>query len=328
MDDMKRYLLLGFGIVTLVINNHAWAADKGAAYQASPQKHESKNEWTVGAGALYLQPSYSQTPNYGKVTLTNLSDSSTQSDTLYVDSEYLWGYEAFLSYRFAEHDRDIALHYMHLSGTETDSTSLGTAPAGYAYVASPFYFTGEGKVYTSVDSAELVAGQGIKLHKSLDLRIYAGVEYARIQQDITKVYDKDLHPFAAVVSTVIKSNSQFNGAGPLLGANADYEIGHSHFGLMAGVSAALLVGTLDQGNTVTYAPNTQGDTNQDNDFPATADVVTNINANLALRYNLPMKHNRLHFELGYQVNQYFDAVATNTDLTLSGFYLDVAASFK
>lgn len=317
MDDLKRALLLGSILALFSANSFAT---------------DSSSQWTVGAGALYLLPSYSVTPNYGSLNILNTVTGAKETESLTIDSEFLWGYEAFLSYQFPNHHRDITVKYMHLSGDESDSTTLGTLPTGYAYIASPFAYTGEGTVFSSVDNAQLVAGQSMHLWDALNLRLYAGVEYARIEQVITKKYDQGYTNSGIAIPgayvATYESNSQFNGAGPILGVDADYELFRSHFGIMAGISAALLVGSMDQGNSLVFQPNTQSNTNVDNDYPATTESVTNLNANLALRYNHIMSKNTLHFELGYRVNQYYDAVATNNDLTLSGYYFDFAASFR
>jgi hypothetical protein len=55
-------------------------------------------------------------------------------------------------------------------------------------------------------------------------------------------------------------------------------------------------------------------------------VVTNVNANLGVRYR---SHSSVPVgvELGYRVNQFFDAANGDDDVSLQGVYLTVDASF-
>jgi hypothetical protein len=348
MQRKNGLLLTSLSLFTLAYSSGAIASqpdptaleDKTIHTHHKKHHHKKKpvyidpahSQWNLGVTALYAQPAYSQPATYETIDSTSISGTTTTNDNrnYSISPQYDWGYEALLGYRFKGSDRDLTLTYMHFANTETDS--VNTVPAGAT--TSPFFVnTAEGELYSQLDMADLVAGQRFHFAQALTTRFVAGVAYARIQQDLTGEYDEGTLTSVAsgVPANSTSSNtSTFNGVGPKLGANADYEISHSGFGLVGGVSAALLFGSLDHSNTVTQnfiGGGVTTTTTTKNRIDPTSTSVTNLNANLGTRYDIAFRKQALHLELGYRINQFIDAVYTDNDMTLSGFYLNATGSF-
>ncbi|MFA6037421.1 MAG: Lpg1974 family pore-forming outer membrane protein [Legionellales bacterium] len=291
---------------------------------------DEEDSWELGASALYLQPSSSE--NFAYATVETLDGGSY---THAVDRDFDWGYDVFLRYHFEEHDRDLALNYMHFSNGDSDDIDLGGLNPNYNY--NKFYYTAEGSVDTHVDMIDLMAGQYVNFGRAVQLHFVAGVAYARVKQVESAAYDEGLGedsidaPLAQEAYETF--NSTFEGVGPKFGINADYEIYQSDFGLVGGLSYALLIGSQDHSNEIITAngPNPDPDFNYvNNDFDSTSLVVSNINANLGIAYEYEYSDEEeqvIGLELGYQVNQFLDVAYDDQDVNLAGPYLTLRAAY-
>lgn len=334
MTQHSTTLLTGISIVTLCTMLQA-QANKGAEY--SPEHHQHshhtpvyadshQSSWTIGASALYMEPSNSTDNYYATLANTNSSGGTTYSDQV-IESEFAWGFDVFARYHFAKTDRDITLSYMRLYTTEEDSAAYDTA----THPDTGFDYTAKGVVSNNLDMADLMVGQNLHVGKPLKLHLAAGLGYARVQQDFDRYYDQGLAATSLPPSDLTeRSNfdySQFNGLGPKIGVNADYTIHHSDFGLVGGFSAALLVGTLDQSYLTETVTRTSPVVMIDKTpTTSTMEIVPNFNANLGVRYR---SHNAVPVgvELGYRVNDFLKAVWGYDDFSIQGVYLTFDASF-
>jgi len=224
---------------------------------------------------------------------------------------------------------------MHFSDSDSDNTELGALNPPLAYNYNRFYHTAEGRIDSSVNVVDFLLGQNVHVGSSVKLHLQGGLAYARIEQNVDQAYDVGLGyvPTGSATSRANEEysshNSKFDGVGPKLGVNADYTFNQSPFGLVGGISGALLMGRQEhnsQTKTATSGPATPNFVYQNNDYDTDVKAVTNLNANVGVRYSYESQV-PLNVELGYHVNQFLDADYNDNDVTLSGAYLTLSASF-
>ncbi len=293
--------------------------------------------WTIGASALFVQPSSSNDLVYATVEVKEPNNIDNKS----ISRDYDWGFDAFLQYTFGESDRDLMLVYMHFSNSDKSNTNLGEFSPNYQY--NNFYHTAQGYVATDINMIDLLAGQTIMMGEDLSVHFQAGVTYAWLKQNFDTTYDaglghSDIPPFAQEAYNT--ESSKFQGVGPKLGIDADYGFEETDFGLVGGISAALLVGSQDYSTSskdATYIipapptpppPPTYAYSNTDYDSVTT--TVTNINANLGIRYQFGFEEDEelpFDVELGYRVYEFIDVLHNDNDISLTGPYLELAGSF-
>ena len=293
------------------------------------------HRYTIGGSLLYGQPSTnSGLLEYATIrTINQISDFTDTNNASITNRDYDFGFDVFARYNFINSDRDLTVSYLRFSDTDTDNTILGSyLNTMITPIYNQFYHTAEGSIQSRLDAADLMAGQNMHLGESVKLHFIGGLGFARIKQTFEHSYDADLGftnvgiPANRANESYYTYNSQFQGMGPKLGIDADYDFMQTGFGLAGGLSAALLMGSLD------YSINSSKATApfpiphyiyQSIDFDSNNIVVTNLNANVGIRYYC----HYFESELGYRVNQYSDAVYDDSNFGLSSFYLKVAVSF-
>ncbi len=307
-----------------------------------------ENNWQIGGSALYMQPNEGftyatvQKETYDNVMFEQHLDTLNQTYT--VNRDFDWGYDAFIRYNFEGADRDLLLNYMHFSSSDSSNVDLGELNSSYIY--NQFTYTAEGSVDTNINMADLLAGQYVHFGEELKVHFVAGVTYARVKQKENVAYDKGLEATSADVlenyplaqEAYESFDSTFNGVGPKFGIDGNYNINRSSFGLVGGISYALLYGTQEYSSQLQTSNGPGGPAHPvappfnvtTNDFDNNSVVVSNINANLGLRFVCDLANDgeeSLDLELGYQVYQYLDVVYDEEDVSIAGPYLTAAVSF-
>jgi hypothetical protein len=163
---------------------------------------------------------------------------------------------------------------------------------------------------------------------SYQLRVFAGVEIARIGQTLSGTFQS----LDGSASHAYTNHSSFTGAGPRLGMKGQYAIGDFQF--IGEVAAAALIGGADgRIDFSTMAPALAGPTIQYLASPKTTQVVPSVNARLATAYTFPPSDVGLFkVEAGYRAAVYFNAVSqysmtqvpTGLMLPPNGIYLATA----
>ncbi len=213
---------------------------------------------------------------------------------------------------------------------------------------------------------DLEFGQSINIDNLARVRLYAGLRKARVTHRLnaTYIYRTTLTEDATIfvpeleqnitttitlvnnqLAQIIKDSSHFDGLGPKVGMQGTFFLGGG-VGMVANLSASLLVGTIDSavsqefsGNTnftvtsvtaegTTIDPVTLSDLSVPVGAVLPADgilpeqlithpdrtiVVPDFEARVALNYTYPIKYCKaVDFELGYYINHYFNGVARPT----------------
>jgi hypothetical protein len=202
---------------------------------------------------------------------------------------------------------DIVLDWTHLK-TSTNGSFAGT-PAqmvGPPYLIGPesnLYKNANGNVQFAFDSVHLDGGHTFCAECAFQLRVFGGVEFARIGQNLTGMFQSpDGSAFSGDTTT-----SLFTGAGPRLGLKGQYAWGDFQF--LGEVAGAALIGTSQSRINFTTTSPTLAGNNQSLTSPNATQVVPSIDARLATAYTFPpTNYGIFKIEVGYQAAIYFDAV--------------------
>jgi hypothetical protein len=203
---------------------------------------------------------------------------------------------------------DIELNWTHLNNTTNGSFSaVGSQMVGPPYLIGPesgMYSLANGNVKFAYDSVKFDGGHTFCADCSFQLRVFGGVEVARIGQDLTGLFQS---PDGAA-SNGYTTNSLFTGAGPRLGLKGQYDLNNVQF--IGEFAAAGLIGTSQSRINITTTSPTLVGNSQYLSSPNATQVIPSIDARLATAYSFPATdYGKFRIELGWQASVYFDAVS-------------------
>jgi hypothetical protein len=264
------------------------------------------HHFEISGSLLYLQPGAGDleygtlvsplplaTPNWSNQSLT-----PNFSPTFGVGARYM-----------PNESNDIELNWTHLNTTANGSFSAGpTQMVGPPYLIGPesaLYTIGHGAVQSDYDAVDLDGGHTFCAECPFQLRAFGGVEFARIGQNLTGLFQSP----GGLASSGYTTDSLFTGAGPRLGLKGQYALGDFQFiGEFAG---AALIGTSQARiNFSTVSPALAGVNSQSLTSPNATQVIPSIDARLASAYAFPpSEYGQFKIELGYQAAVYFNAVS-------------------
>ncbi len=202
---------------------------------------------------------------------------------------------------------DIDLDWTHLS-TSTNGSFAGSPSqmVGPPYLIGPeseMYKDANGNVQFAYDSVHLDGGHTFCAECAFQLRVFGGVEFARIGQNLTGTFQS---PDGSALSADT-TTSLFTGAGPRVGLKGQYALGNFQF--LGEVAGAALIGTSQSRINFTTSSPTLAGNNQSLTSPNATQVVPSIDARLATAYTFPAtNYGVFKIEVGYQAAVYFDAV--------------------
>jgi hypothetical protein len=293
------------------------------AADAEPWK--PRPHFEVSGSLVYLQPGAGDL-EYGTL-ITPLPPVTPNWNNQSLKPDFSPTFRVGLRYMPTEAD-DIQLNWTHLSATAHASVFASpTQMVGPPYLIGPesgLYKDGFGAVQSQYDAVNLDAGHSFCAECSFQLRVFGGVEYARIGQNLTGLFQSA----DGTASNGYTSNSVFNGAGPRLGLKGQYALGDVQ--LIGEVAGAGLIGTSRSHIDFTTVSPAAGLNGQNLTSPNSTQVIPSIDARLATAYSFPLSGSGVFkVEVGYQAAVYFNAVSqyavTNvpTSLTLPpvGIYL-------
>ncbi|MGV3635202.1 MAG: Lpg1974 family pore-forming outer membrane protein [Pseudorhodoplanes sp.] len=237
-----------------------------------------------------------------------------------VGARYFWG------------ANDIAVKWVHQNRTTNDGfVGAPDQMAGPPYLIGPesaAYKVGSGTVQSRYDSVKLDAGHTFCFGCDFQLRVFGGVEFARLGQDLTGTFQS----YSGDASHSYTNTSRFTGAGPRLGVRGQYGLGS--FDFSGEVAASALIGTAQSRvNYLTIKPALAEPTVQYLASPNETRVIPSVDARLAAAYSFaPTAYGQLKLEVGYQAAVYFNAVSdyavtqvpTSLVLPPNGIYLATA----
>lgn len=281
-----------------------------------------------------------------------------------ISSGYDWGWGANIGYIFPNTGNDINLSYFQLK-TNKSADAVGTiasiSPAlgldinaflsALSFLPSfnrPGFFTitsNHSVVNAGVDDdlnqVDLTVGQYIDVGCRLILHPLVGLDWASLDQTMniatasrfsfhqTRITNPDVGNTIVTGAALTRTESNFDGVGPLAGLDASYYLTHG-IGLVGHFKAALLIGNIDSNINTGGNEIIGGD-----QFPSlhgvfltglfsaqsnnTTRIVPTLDAKLGLDYTFVFNNaanSDLTLEAGWQVMNYFNAIdTTNLNVT-------------
>jgi hypothetical protein len=189
-------------------------------------------------------------------------------------------------------------------------------------------------VNTKFDAVDLSFGQYINIGHRLQTRLFTGLRWARINNELSYSYkgtmptitlaaNQDLDPMS--IKDSAGTESTFNGIGPLFGIGANYNVGYG-IGISGTFDAALLVGRIDYDQSSRIFQGVDGfDANEHYsiDYNNKNVVSPAFDAKLGVNYHYMMGNGSLiKVEVGYQVTKYFDVIENANLFTSTGADID------
>jgi hypothetical protein len=293
----------GPALVSLPRSQNADAQAADLSYSPGIPRPNSPR-FEIGGSLLFLQPGAG---NLEYATLVNpLPAASPNWANQSLTPNFAPAFSVAARY-MANESNDIEVDWTHLRSTANASVVASpTQMIGPPYSIGPeagLYKLGFGTVQSSYDAVNLDAGHTFCAECSFQLRAFGGVEFARIGQNLTGMFQSP-DGLAASANT---TNSLFTGAGPRLGIKGQYALGDFQF--IGEVAGAALIGTSKSSINFSTTSPSVGINNQALTSPDATRVIPSIDARLATAYTFPAgNYGLFRVEAGYRAAVYFDVI--------------------
>ena len=275
-----------------------------------------KSGFEFNIEGLFLKPSNSDL-DYGFVTDSDRA--VTNLLTIKPDTDFAFG--AGIGYVFPNSGNNVQLNWTGFNHTDNNTFTLQgngdlTAPFGYRFDNEDNDDTTKASTAAQfkLSAIDLDAGQYVDVGNRLQMRLFAGLRFARVESNLRDRYteldtgNQDEGPEDLAENDSFRS--KFSGIGPRLGADATYNLA-SGFAAVGHVATSLLVGRVDSNSSFAFY-----DYNDDSESGSLiigseklTRVVPAIDAKLGLSYNYTFDCDSVvTLEGGYKASQYIDAV--------------------
>lgn len=336
--------------------------------------------WQINAGVLFLKPSSN---NLGYAVLTTYKNpgapeplASPYWEIESVTTSYQPGFEVGSTYTYPNTGRDFQLDWQHL---RTSNYNTLSALTGTQWI-SPFSQTGPGSAGTyadlennegveklrraegiakyAYDAVNLDFGQHVDFGSSLDLRLFAGLSFARLQETVESSFYGDppepgsMFPATVPLILTLDNTSTFTGVGPRFGVDSLYQT-QGGLRFTGQIGAALLVGRTEPSQYVfgAVAEDLAVLGMSSNQQRITSGGFTQVVYSADAKLGIGFEHifsggNSFSIDAGYQASIYADPFAgyatnhnvlpvqigslstasvrqTNSNFTLHGFYVNL-----
>lgn len=283
---------------------HASAAGPVKAAKAQPVRY-APPRFELSGSLLYLQPGAGNLEYGTLITPFPIPTPSWANQSL--DPRYKAAFRAGARYMPNE-SNDVELSWTHQRHTTSGSFHASpTQMVGPPYLIGPesaLYKHARGEAQFDYDSVNLDGGHTFCADCSFRLRVFGGVEAARLSQTLSGTFQSP----DATASTGYTNYSSFVGAGPRLGLSGRYVLGDAQF--IGEVAAAGLIGNAESRIDFATISPALGLNNQSLTSPDATQVIPALHAKLATAYTLPpSSYGALRIEAGWQASIYFNVVS-------------------
>lgn len=296
-------------------NQHMFAECEQCPVDLQQCNSNGDNRVEFTAALLYLQPTAGNL-EYG-TRVNPLPAPSPHWNNQAVEVGLSPAFEVGMRYIVPCTGNDIGASWTHLDASDSNSFEGNPGEfAGPLYIIGPdanLWEEGHGSVDFQFDSVNLEVGHSFVDGSNVALRVFGGLQYARLDQELTGSFASYDQSYSASNT----SSSQFNGVGPRLGLEAN--IVHGRIDFLGQIAGSALVGRQESRlDFATDAPNLPGlgitpPNEQYLAGPDSTQVVPSIESKLGGGYRIPMRNgSSLRFEAGYQAAVYINAISQYT----------------
>jgi hypothetical protein len=258
-----------------------------------------------------MQPSSSNL----QYAVKNIPDSFSASNWKVneINTDYNFGFDVGLTTHFHHANSNISLNWQHFHSSDSDSkfdddSANNYTPLFNVLEALSLYQETFGKNKFYLDEINLNYGTLLNLGSLINLRLFAGVGFSRLKQNlVSKFYDP-----SHLDTLKIHSSSTFNGAGPEVGFNFNQKI-VAGLSLSGMAKTALLIGA-QKNHTTYYSTSIYYDLEelpnplkQKIEPESKSHLIPTLDGSLGLSYLINFcKHYMINVEAGYRAQIYID----------------------
>lgn len=262
----------------------------------------TKGGFYISLTGNYLQPHETGTGLIIDSWQYQQPSGAVESTTKPFDPNHELEYGFGLGYDFGHSQNNLEFNYMHLSNDShiiNDSTgspySFGSLVFTDVTVFDPIGLIIDANLRYTLDEYALMFGHTYS-SDNFDFKPKLGIEYASLKHKLT---------FVVPDNSTANSISNFSGIGPAAGLDTHYSI-NKHFGLVGGIDAALLVGTIKSSS---YLNVSAGFINDNFSLPSTDRVVPKLSAKVGIDFNYVFSNKMsINIETGYKAAEYYNSV--------------------
>lgn len=263
-----------------------------------------KRAWDISGRALYLQSTAMQPTSPFSQTFSE----SNKTITWGINPDWGWGFQLAAAYHFSR-GSEVNLNWYHYRRSTLNSVTVTVEDVNNIII--PFVGPFIGNTISSFfqpqwDQANLEFAQPVYFAKNKFLRLHGGLNYSRVSANSTlsnSYVDGETEEESNMVSAY-SSSTVFNGFGPRLGADLNYQL-DTHIGVYATGAMSLLAGTSKA--FIGYSTTALLDANQAVGF-STPNVIPELDAKLGFMYNYETTYGELSLDLGWLWAHYVNAI--------------------
>lgn len=241
----------------------------------------STSKYSIGAHALYLQPSLGEYSTPGNLLLTSSTTNSARYQLRNYDPKWNWGFQVEGSYH-SNADNDISLNWYHIVNTSHYAYRDTLIPA-----AGNISGFGTTSLSPTWNAANFEVGHRILFHGNTSARVHGGVQYARLTVNKNVYQTVDVGAPRTVTET-----GSYNGFGPRIGTDLSYQWIHG-LGVYANGAASLLIGNKG------YSRTTQLSSFETSFNGSSTAIVPEFDMKLGANYNHDLAQGTLTLDAGW-----------------------------
>ncbi len=275
--------------------------------------------WDFGGRALYLQSATFQ-PSAEASYYANGTAGSYG-----VNPQWGWGFQLEASYHYGT-GNDMNLNWYHYSHNANNTRNLSSVNGAFVEVLPDLNYA-TGTLATSVkpqwDQVNLEFAQHVDFGENKFVRLHGGINYSRVGGNGSLSGQNYATTTTGTQSTTtFNTTSVYNGFGPRVGADLNYEWGNG-IGVYATGAVSVLAGTSKASiGLVSNDPafvTTGGLGNLQNSGFATSrsNVIPELDAKLGAMYTYAMAQGDLSLDVGWVWAHYVNAL-TSEDVSVTG----------
>lgn len=278
---------------------------------------KEKGGFYAGVSGYYVQPVET---GIGLVTDSWLfvSPGGFTAESKPVDTKYKWAGAVKIGYDFPMSANNIEVNYLHLGNNTHAVNSFANGAIGFGSVLFPDVviplasfpeLVSDAHLRYTLNQVDVKVGRKYRdVSGVFSIRPSLGLRYVELEHNLS---------FAAPGNAV----SEFNGVGPMLGVDANYQLGRG-FGLVGYFDYGLLMGHINSHSFLNL-----GGPNFNFSWPDRGRLVNNFTGRLGIDYNYVCSNSStIGIEIGYQASEYLNATDTLRGYIFTGGVQHIAGN--